>query len=208
MRSVFTQDRARVFAEAERMISAAGLDGAVYLHSRSSSRMAPAHWPSWHLESMSTKRSNKYLAVIDALTPRTLLVLDDVETIRNYPQSMTRNIIVHLAPRTRFKLIAGGALVVNGLDDLYAPFAVLDKQILHANHYWCFSEDHREVSVFDGCTVVDNKDPAYLAAKLRPFILFDLEPDPGNEVQAQLYAALRAAPWLDRVQDLSDLRMP
>lgn len=192
------------------MITAAGLDGAVYLCSRhvpEPGHRAASPWPTWHLERMSTRRANDYLAVMNALTECTLLILDDSETIRNYPQSMTRNIIVHLAPRTRFKLIAGGALVVNGLDDLYAPFAVLDKQILHANHYWCFAEDHREVSVFDGRAVVDNKDPAYLAAKLRPFVLFDLEPEPGNEVQAQLYAALRAAPWLDRAQDLADLRM-
>ncbi|MBN1361804.1 MAG: hypothetical protein JW993_14505 [Sedimentisphaerales bacterium] len=208
VRGVFTQDRSRVFEVAEEMIASAGLAGAVYLHSRSSSRTVPAGWPTWCLEDMSTKRSNRYLAAMNAVTPRTLLVLDDVETIRNYPQSMTRNIINHLAPRTRFKLIAGGTLVVNGLDDLYAPFAVLDKQVLHANHYWCFAEEHREVSVFDGRTVIDNKDPAYLAAKLRPFVLFDLVPDAGNEVQTQLYAALHAAPRLDRVQDLTDLRMP
>ena len=205
VRGVFTADRARVFDAAADLIQAAGLAGAVYLHARTAARPSP--WPSWTLEDMSTRRSNKYLAVMDAVTPRTLLVLDDVETIRNYPQSMTRNVINHLAPLTRFKIIAGGALVVNGMDDLYAPFAVLDKRILHANHYWCFAEDHREVSVFDGRTVVDNKAPAYLAAKLRSFILFDLEPEPGNQVQAQLYAALRAAPWLDRVHDIADLRL-
>jgi len=160
--------------------------------------------PSFFLEDMSTHRTNRFLKVAALLTPHTLLILDDAETIRNYPQSMTRNIINHLAPRTPHKIIAGSALVVKEMADLYAPWAVLDKRIIHANHYWCFAEDHREVSVFDGKSIKPNKDVDYLAAKLRPFLYFNLEAE--NDVQAALYTALRAAPYLDRVQDVSMLR--
>jgi hypothetical protein len=191
-------------AAASHMMAVFGLDGVVYLRSKRN-KATPPYEPAFFLEDMSTNRSNKFLAVASLLTPSTLLVFDDVETIRNYPQSMTRNIINHLAPRTRYKIIAGSALVTNELADLYAQFAVLDKQVLHANHYWCFAEEHREVSVFDGRSVVSNKDVDYLAAKLRPFIHFDLEPE--NDVQVALYAAIRSAPLLERVQDLSDLRL-
>jgi hypothetical protein len=154
---------------------------------------------------MSTRRSNKFLQVAALVTEKTLLIFDDVGAIRNYPQSMTRNIINHIAPLTRYKISAGGALVTKTLADLYAEFAILDKRVLHANHYWCFAEDHREVSVFDGKTVVGNKDVDYLAAKLRPFICFGLQPE--NEVQESLYTAIRNAPDIDRVQDVSDLRL-
>ena len=98
-------------------------------------------------------------------------------------------------------------MVTSHMSDLYSEFAVLDKRILHANHYWCFDEDHREVSVFDGRTVVGNKDVDYLAAKLWPFIYFDLEPQ--NDLQAGLYAAMRAAQHVERAyQDISMLRLP
>lgn len=180
------------------------LDNVVYLRARSR-RGDPLFKPCFRLEDMSTRRTNKFLQVAQMVTPRTLLVFDDVETIRNYPQSMTRNIINHLAPMTLYKIIAGGALVVKELADLYAPWAVLDKRILHANHYWCFTEEHREVSVFDGLSIEANKGVDYLAAKLRPFVHFNLEAE--SDAQAQLYAALRAAPYMDRVQDISMLRL-
>jgi hypothetical protein len=202
---IFAPERRALLQEAAAyLLTTVGLNNIVYLRSKRSKE--PALWePSFFLEEMSTNRSNKFLRAAAAVTPQTLLILDDVETIRNYPQSMTRNIINHIAPLTRYKIIAGNALVVSGLDDLYAPFAVLDKRVLHANHYWCFAEDHREVSVFDGHTVMRNKDVNYLAAKLRPLIYFDLEPE--TDVQAELYATLRSAPLVERVQDVSGLRL-
>lgn len=157
------------------------------------------------LENMSTHRSTDFLRVMGLITPVTILVLDDIETIRNYPQSMTRNIINHIAPRAKYKISGGNALIVNEIGDLYAPFAALDKRILHNNHYWEFIENHREVSVFDGHTVVANKDPDYLAAKIKPFIWFDLVPD--NAVQEQFYNAVRSAPMRERVQNLAALRL-
>lgn len=157
------------------------------------------------LENMSTHRSNDFLKVMACITPMTVLILDDIETIRNYPQSMTRNIINHLAPMAKYKITGGSALVTNEIADLYAEFAVLDKRILHANHYWSFAEDHREVSVFDGRTIEGNKDPGYLARKLKPFIYFDLYPQ--NPIQETLYTAVRESPLLERVQDLSALRL-
>jgi len=203
---VFSLDRRPILQDlAARMMATAGLEGIVYLHSRRSGTEPWPGVPSWHLEDMSTNRSLKFLEVAAAVTPRTLLILDDVETIRNYPQSMTRNIINHVAPRTRFKLTGGAALVTAHLHDLYAEFAVLDKRILHATHYWAFAEDHREVSVFDGRTVLPNKDPGYLAAKLRPFVHLDLQP--ANELQTRLYSALDAAPLQERVHDVDDLRL-
>lgn len=202
---IFASEREALIREAVAYIMAtAHLDNVVYLHSRQSRKPA-IYEAAFFLEEMSTNRSNKFLRVASVVTPHTLLIFDDVETIRNYPQSMTRNIINHIAPLTRHKLVAGGALVTNQLSDLYAQFAVLDKRILHANHYWCFAEEHKEVSVFDGRTVMANKDVNYLAAKLRPFVYFDLRPS--NEVQAELYTAMRNAPLMERVQDVSGLRL-
>lgn len=202
---IFAAERRGLILEAAAHLTrVAGLDGVVYLYAKAAKR--PSLFESaFYLEEMSTNRSNKFLRVASIVTPRTLLIFDDVETIRNYPQSMTRNIINHIAPLTRFKLVAGGALVTNELADLYAQFAVLDKRVLHANHYWCFAEDHREVSVFGDGAIVGNKDVNYLAAKLRPFIYFDLEPE--NDAQAALYTAVREAPYLDRVHDVEDLRL-
>ena len=201
---IFAAERRDLILEAAAYLTrVAGLDGVVYLHAKAAKRPSLFE-PSFYLEEMSTNRSTKFLRVASIVTPRTLVIFDDVETIRNYPQSMTRNIINHVAPLTRFKLVAGGALVTNELADLYAQFAVLDKRVLHANHYWCFAEDHREVSVF-GDGIVGNKDADYLAAKLRPFIHFDLEPE--NDVQAALYTAVREAPYLDRVHDVEDLKL-
>ena len=185
-------------------MDAAGVDNVLYLHSKARKR-APLYAPSFFLEEMSTRRTNKFLHAASYITPRTVVVFDDVETIRNYPQSMTRNIINHIAPLARFKISAGNTLVTRTLADLYSQFAILDKRVLHANHYWCFAEEHREVSVFDGQTIKDNKDPVYLAEKLRPFLRFNLEPE--NEAQTALYAALRAAPIRERVQDVSMLRL-
>lgn len=202
---VFAPDRGDVLREAAAaLLATANLQNVVYL--RSKRTRGPALFePCFALEDMSTNRSNLFLRVAAVVTPRTLLILDDAETIRNYPQSMTRNIINHIAPRTPHKIIAGSALVVKEMADLYAPWAVLDKRILYANHYWCFAEDHREVSVFDGKSIKPNKDVDYLAAKLRPFVYFNLEAE--NDVQASLYATLRVAPYLDRVQDVSMLRL-
>jgi len=202
---MFAPDRGDVLREAAAaLLAIADLQNIVYL--RSKRTRGPALFePCFYLEEMSTRRTNKFLQVAALITPRTLLILDDAETIRNYPQSMTRNIINHIAPLARYKIIAGSALVVKELADLYAPWAVLDKRILHANHYWCFAEEHREVSVFDGKSIVANKDVDYLAAKLRPFVYFNLAPE--NDIQSDLYAALRAAPYLNRVQDVSILRL-
>lgn len=189
---------------AKQMSFAVGIDNIVYLCSKKRKGATP-YSPVFYLENMSTKRSNEFLQVASFITKRTLLILDDIETIRNYPQSMTRNIINHLAPLTRYKIIAGQHLVTKLLADLYAPFAVLDKRVLHANHYWCFAEDHREVSVFDGKTIIGNKDTGYLAAKLKPFIYLDSKPE--TDLQAELYAAIQAAPFVERVQDISGLRL-
>jgi hypothetical protein len=152
-----------------------------------------------------SKRYTDLLKAINAITTETLLILDDVETIQRYPISMTRNIINHVASRTRYKIIAGSSLVNKHLYDLYAPFHVLDRRILWASHYWAFKADHREVSVFDGHTVMDNKDMAYTAMKLRPYVYFDLEPQ--NELQTAFYAHMRTAPLVSRVQDMTDLRL-
>lgn len=198
-------ERAGLLREAAaHLMRVADLDNVVYLRARSR-RDEPLFQPCFRLEDMSTKRTNKFLQVAQLVTPHTLLIFDDMETIRNYPQSMTRNIINHVAPLTGYKISAGSALVTSHMSDLYAEFAVLDKRVLHANHYWCFDEDHREVSVFDGHTVVYNKDIDYLAAKLHPFLYFNLEPE--NEIQARLYTAIRAAPARERVQDMSMLRL-
>lgn len=203
---IFAGDRTKILREAAATVYAtAHLENVIYLRSKKSRQEPPLFQPVFNLEDMSSRRSNKFLQVADLVTGRTLLIFDDVETIRNYPQSMTRNIINHIAPLTPYKIVAGSDLVTRSLADLYAEFAVLDKRILHASHYWAFAEDHREVSVFDGRTVKANKDPDYLAAKLKPFIHFDLQPQ--NEVQAQLYAAIQAAPFVDRVQDIADLRL-
>lgn len=190
--------------QAEHVCRQAGLSYVVCLHARAERPPIPCV-ASWFLENMSANRSMDFLQAMHAITPKTLLVLYGIEVAHNYAQSMTRNLINHIASRTRFKIIAGRALVIDGLDDLYAQFAMLDKRILHANHYWCFAEDHREVSVFDGETVLSNKDIPYLAAKLRPFVHLDLEP--ATELQAELYRAIHAAPILARAHDITDLRL-
>jgi len=203
---IFTADRSDVIREAvDHWMHVTRLDNVVYLCSKKRREQPALYELRFYLEDMSTKRSNRFLQVASLITPRTVVIFDDVETIRRYPQSMTRNIINHIAPLTRYKISAGGALIINNLYDLYAEFAILDKRILHANHYWCFKDAHREISVFDGKTVMDNKDAEYLAAKLSPFVRFDLEPE--NETQAELYAAMRTTPALERVQDISMLRL-
>lgn len=164
------------------------------------------------LEDMSTNRSNRFLQVMALLTATpSILVMDDIAAIRHYPQSMTRNIINHIAPHARYKITAGDAMTTEELADLYAEFAVLDKKILHASHYWCFLENHKEVSVFDGRRIHWQQDITYLAAKLRPFIYLAPDLPDHNPVEAQLFDAIRAIP-LDampsRAHDISSLLLP
>jgi len=197
-------DRRELIEESVSRFLDYGCKNVVYLRSKTN-KLPPLYPQAFYLEDMSTKRSNNFLAVADLVTPSTVLIFDDIETIRNYPQSMTRNIINHLIHLTPYKITGGSALVTNHMYDLYSQFAVLDKLILYASHYWCYKDDHREVSVFDGCTVFRNKDHWYTAKKLIPFIYFDLEPQ--NRVQDYLYNALRVAPYQERVQNLSKLRL-
>lgn len=190
----------------EHIIAVADLTRVVYLHTEGGPVRLTDVYAAFYLQRMS-KRYTDLLAAIEAITPETLLVVDDVEYIQRYPISMTRNIINHIASQTRYKIIAGRSLLTKHVYDLYAPFHVLDRRILWANHYWAFKARHREVSVFDGRTVVDNKDLAYTAKKIRPFVYFALEPDPGNSLQVEFYEAVRNAPILERVQDLTEMEL-
>lgn len=185
------------------MVQRGDLRRVVYLH-QSKPASFGVETACFALRNLSSKKGVQIVEAARLLRPDSLLVIDDVETIRNYPQSMTRNIIYHLIHRTAHKLIAGSDMVINGLDDLYSPYVVLDKKIIAANHYWAFAEEHRELSVFDGRSVVANKDPLYLAEKLTPFTLFDLEPSRAE--QENLYHAMREItaprPRLDNLEML------
>lgn len=197
--------RGDIFADiSKNIIETVNILSVVYIYSESCKQKMNAD-NVFFLEDMSTKRSNKFLQASYCINKNTLLVVDDIETIRNYPQSMTRNIINYIAPKTRYKIIGGNDLIVSNLYDLYAEFAVLDKRILYANHYWCYKSNHREVSVFDGTTVVNNKDVLYTARKLKPFIYFDLQPN--NDIQNQLYNAIREAESPERSQNLLELEL-
>lgn len=184
------------------MVGKFNLSRVVYLH-QSHGLEFGVETKSFVLRQLSSKRGVQIVEAASLLCHDSLLVLDDAQTIRRYPQSMTRNIIYHLIHRTPYKIIAGSEMVVGELSDLYSPYVVLDKRIIASNHYWAFAEDHREVSVFDGDTIVGNKDPVYLAEKLKPFTLFDLIPD--NPVQESLYQAMIDIEPRQRLDSLEDL---
>lgn len=204
---VFAREREALLAElAVHVVAKAQLSRVVYYHSRDLLPRFAGADAVFQLERMS-KRYTDLLEAIATITPETLVIFDDIETVQRYPISMTRNIINHIASLTRYKIIGGSSLVSKHLYDLYAPFHILDRRILWASHYWAFKAEHREVSVFDGRTVIGNKDLAYTAKKLRPFVYFDLEPDPENETQVAFYTALRDAPLVERVQDMGDLEL-
>jgi hypothetical protein len=203
VRGIYTKNRDYDIQDyAEKLIKKANLDKVIYLCGRkriNDVSVSLPHMKIFGLENMSVNRSIDAVLVSDLIDSNTLLILDDVEIIRNYPQSMTRNIINFISPKTDYKIISGNQLIVDSMNDLYAPFAVLSKKILYANHYWCFIEDHKEVSVFGDGKIYGNKDIEYTAMKIKPFIDFDFEPS--NE----LYKALYKVNPVPRAHNISSL---
>jgi hypothetical protein len=207
VRGIFAQDRCELFeAAAEQILQATGLTRVVYLHDEGGDIRFAGADETFVLQHM-TKRYTDLLAAMDTINDETLLIVDDVENIQRYPISMTRHMINHIASQTRYKIIGGASLLERHFYDLYAPFHVLDRRILWASHYWALKAQHREVSVFDGRTVVENKDMAYTARKIKPFVYFDLQPDSDNPLQVEFYGDLRRAPIMPRTQDMEDLKL-
>lgn len=138
-------------------------------------------------------------SLLGQINNKTLIIFDDVLTARNYPTTITRNIVNFVCPYTKYKIIADDKLIVKNVVDLFAPFYFLSKKILFENHYWCYLEDHNEVSVFNDKIIVFNKDYNYLAEKIKPFIIFDLP------AENDFYKAVAKAEIKTRLTNIDDL---
>lgn len=138
-------------------------------------------------------------SLLGRVNDTTLIIFDDVLTARNYPTTIVRNIVNFICNYTPYKIIADNKLIVKTVVDLFAPFYFLSKKILFENHYWCFLEDHNEVSIFDGETIEFNKDFNYLAKKIKPFIDFELTE------KNEFYDAVRNAKVQKRLINIDEL---
>lgn len=201
-RGIFSRNKKTLIEEnAKDLINKAKINKVILFCSKANKEIPNFDLPTkvYFYESMNSKKAPVAAELIGQINDKILLIFDDVQAVRNYPTSTTRNIVNFVCKFTPYKIIADNKLITKSVIDLFAPFYFLSKKILHANHYWCFEEDHNEVSVFDGETIYSNKDFEYLAMKIKPFIVFDLP------VENDFYRAVANAPIKQRKQDITDL---
>lgn len=129
--------------------------------------LPPASWHVVGLESVSGSARVR-LALARLFDAATCLVVDESDLCKSPFAERTRWLAM-LAPQARYRFILTGTPFLEGPEDLYAQFKLLDARILGFNSFWAFARNHLEYSEKYPGLVVRVLDSDGLAAKIAPY---------------------------------------
>ena len=120
------------------------------------------------LESLSNS-SRVTLALRQAITDRTMVVVDESSYIKGHDSRRTKRITL-LASHARYRMILTGTPLSQGVVDLYAQMSFLSPKILGYNSFYAFANNHLEYSDKFPGMIVRSHNLKYLAAKIAPYV--------------------------------------
>lgn len=103
------------------------------------------------------------------ITDRSLVIIDESDTCKNHRAMRTQRLI-RMASRARYRFIATGTPVGEGVVDLYAQMYFLSPDILGYKSFYSFAANHLEYSEDYKGLIVRSLNTDVIAAKIEPFI--------------------------------------
>lgn len=109
------------------------------------------------------------LCANDLITTRTMVVIDESDTCKNHKALRTQRLI-HMSQRSRYRFIATGTPVGEGVVDLYAQMSFLSQDILGYKSFYSFAANHLEYSEEYKGMIVRSLNTDVIAAKIEPYV--------------------------------------
>jgi SNF2 family DNA or RNA helicase len=107
---------------------------------------------------------------------KVMVVFDESSFIKSHRAAQTK-----AAKRLRSlcarAYLANGSPINNNIIDLYAPFSILDKNVIGCQNWWQFRNRYCTMGGFQGRQIVGYRDIPQLQQRLAPFILRRLKED-------------------------------
>jgi SNF2 family DNA or RNA helicase len=109
------------------------------------------------------------LCANDLITDRTMVVIDESDTCKNHKALRTQR-LTHMSQRARYRFIATGTAVGEGVVDLYAQMYFLSPDILGYKSFYSFAANHLEYSEDYKGMIVRSLNTDVIARKIDPYV--------------------------------------
>ena len=103
------------------------------------------------------------------ITDRTMVVLDESDTCKNHKAIRTQR-LTRMSQRSRYRFIATGTPVGEGVVDLYAQMYFLSPDILGYKSFYSFAANHLEYSEDYKGLIVRSLNTDVIARKIEPYV--------------------------------------
>jgi SNF2 family DNA or RNA helicase len=103
------------------------------------------------------------------ITDRTLVILDESDTCKNH-QALRTQRLTQMCARARYRFIATGTAVGEGIVDLYAQMYFLSPDILGYKSFYSFARNHLEYSEEYKGLIIRSLNPDVIAKRIDPYI--------------------------------------
>jgi SNF2 family DNA or RNA helicase len=109
------------------------------------------------------------LCANDLITDRSMVVIDESDTCKNHKALRTQR-LTHMSSRSRYRFIATGTPVGEGVVDLYAQMYFLSPDILGYKSFYSFAANHLEYSEEYKGLIVRSLNTDVIAQKIEPYV--------------------------------------
>lgn len=109
------------------------------------------------------------LCANDLITNRTMVVIDESDTCKNHKALRTQR-LTQMSQRARYRFIATGTAVGEGVVDLYAQMYFLSPDILGYKSFYSFAANHLEYSEDHKGMIVRSLNTDVIARKIEPYV--------------------------------------
>ena len=103
------------------------------------------------------------------ITDRAMVVIDESDTCKNHKALRTQRLI-HMSLRAKYRFIATGTPVGEGVVDLYAQMKFLSDDILGYKSFYSFAANHLEYSEQYKGMIVHSLNTDVIARKIDPYV--------------------------------------
>jgi SNF2 family DNA or RNA helicase len=109
------------------------------------------------------------LCANNLITDRTMVVIDESDTCKNHKALRTQR-LTQMSQRSRYRFIATGTAVGEGVVDLYAQMYFLSPDILGYKSFYSFAANHLEYSEDYKGMIVRSLNTDVIARKIEPYV--------------------------------------
>jgi SNF2 family DNA or RNA helicase len=109
------------------------------------------------------------LCANDLITDKTLVIIDESDTCKNHKALRTRR-LTQMAARAKYRFIATGTAVGEGVVDLYAQMYFLSPDVLGYKSFYSFAANHLEYSEEYRGLIVHSLNTDVIARKIEPYV--------------------------------------